>query len=254
MEVKEVVENFLEGARVALGEAGEGPGVGFEVGRARWSPDAAWMSPELAQVYAALVRKFGRVAGASLERGPITGVGELELPGGLGVFRVVVLSSVPEEHIRTFWLPATGRGGRSLSNSVLSEVAVRLQGRPVSSRLSSEVLGQWYVEMLALAEGEARAVAADARRRMVTTQSRRVREVESVFASRLSELAESGRNGDENSLKEVVAERRRAVQQVTDHYDPERVRVRLEPLLVLWLWGRGRRRKGDIPTAVEVGS
>ncbi len=248
MAIEERVKEFIQAA-AAVVELAAGA---EESERLQMKPgmkgDDVWLNPELSDLHARVVRVHGRVGAASAELEAARAVlGEVTLPGGLAVFRISLQSSAPQEHLRAVWVSSEGR-----SNSVSLESLDRLAGilleRTAASRLSDEVLDVWLGQVHAVIRLQALELAEDARRKLVTLQSRRAREVQSVFDVRLREQADAGEGHDGMTVQDLLQELRRAQEHVTDHFDPDRLVIRIEPLLLVWIWPQPKkRRKKEAP-------
>jgi len=81
--------------------------------------------------------------------------------------------------------------------------------------------------------------------RLVTLRSRKLREIEAVFAERFAEAegAEANESAPD-TWRAVENDKREAQRMVERHFDPERIGVTVRPQLVLYLTVAARRRKG----------
>lgn len=245
MAIEERVRAFVQQAAKALAPEATAEPEGAAEGNEVWDrlltkggmkADEVWLSPELSDLQSKLVKAFGRAGAASA---PIEAarelLGDVSLPGGLAVFRISLQSSAPQEHLRAVWMSAEGRCN-AVSLDVLDPLSDVLQERPSASRMSDEVIELWLGRVTSVIREQALELAEEARRRLVTLQSRRAREVQSVFDVRLREQAEAGEGTDGVSVQDLLQELRRAQEHVSDHFDPDRLLVRVEPLLVVWIW------------------
>lgn len=244
MALEERLQAFMEAARAVLG----GDVLGAEEmesvrARAGVREDEIWLNPELADVQLRVVRAHGRVGVASAAAGSLREVlGDVGLPGGLAVFRIALQSSAPQEHLRAVWVSVEGKC-HAVSMGALDALAGVLDERPASSRVGNEALQAWYERAKGMVRTQALELAEEARRKLVTLQSRRAREVQSVYDVRLKEMAEAGEAGEAVSVQELIQEQRRAQEHVSDHFDPDRLRIRIEPLLAVWVFPQPRKRR-----------
>lgn len=205
--------------------------------------DEVWLSPELSDLQSKLLKAFGRVGAASAPESAVRALlGEVVLPGGLAAFRISLQSSAPQEHLRAVWMSAEGRCN-AVSLEALDPLSDLLVERPASSRMADGVMEVWLGRVNSVIREQALELAQEARRRLVTLQSRRAREVQSVFDVRLREQAEAGEGSDGVSVQDLIQELRRAQEHVSDHFDPDRLLIHIEPLLVLWIWPQRKARK-----------
>ncbi len=131
---------------------------------------------------------------------------------------------------------------KTLAAPVLGTLAPEL--RPGRERQPQDLVEKAWSAALSAAQVHVQAGAEECRSTLLSLQSRRRREIEEVFRTRLMNLDElSGEGDDGDSAARLERERQAALDHALAWYDPNRLRVELRTPLILLIHAGSSRRK-----------
>ncbi len=166
----------------------------------------------------------------------------LEPPVLLARFDAVLYSASPRT--LRFGLAVSLGGGetRELSAAACGHLAAVLM--PSAVRVEEADLTDALLRLRAAADDRVAEAAEEAKAALLSLQSRKRREVETVFQERLMAADEApGENGDADLATRLAREQRAAIEHVEAYYDPNNLLVRLSARLVVLVHPRIRRSR-----------